>query len=53
MAFFTSINDTNQKIINQYMVAPSFTTSTFKNPRYRILKIDQDTMRVMDYSQYV
>jgi sphingomyelin phosphodiesterase len=52
LSFFTAVNDTSRKIINNYLVAPSFTTSTAKNPRYRILKVDRDTMRVIDYDQY-
>jgi hypothetical protein len=34
------------------MVAPSFTTSTYRNPKYRIVKVDLDTMRILDYTQY-
>lgn len=52
LAFFTASNDTTRKIINNYLVAPSFTTSTDRNPRYRILKVDRDTMRVVDYDQF-
>ena len=52
LALFTASNDTTRKIINNYLVAPSFTTSTDRNPRYRILKVDRDTMRVVDYDQF-
>lgn len=52
ISFFTAFNDTSRKITNNYMVAPSFTTSTERNPRYRMLKVDLDTMRVVDYDQF-
>lgn len=52
MSFFTAVGDSTRKIINNYMVAPSFTTSTHRNPRFRIMKVDLDTMRVVDFDQY-
>lgn len=52
MSFFTAVGDSTRRIINNYMVAPSVTTSTERNPRYRILKVDADTMRVVDYDQF-
>lgn len=36
-----------------FMIAPSLTTATFKNPNYRIMDIDEDTMQVLDYDQYM
>lgn len=52
MSFFTAVNDSNHKIINNYMVAPSFTTSTNRNPRFRVMKVDLETMRIMDFEQF-
>ena len=52
LAFFSPLNDTTESIHNSYFVAPSLTTYSNKNPRYRIMKVDLDTMRVVDYDQF-
>jgi sphingomyelin phosphodiesterase len=50
-SFFPSINN-NSRIVNYFFIAPSLTTYSDKNPEYRIMTIDYDTLQVLDYEQY-
>lgn len=52
MAFFSSFAD-KKKLTNYYLLAPSLTTYSDKNPSYRIMTIDYDTLQVIDYDQYM
>lgn len=51
IAFFPTFKDP-KKLASYHMISPALTTATFKNPEYRILEIDYDTMQVLDYHQY-
>lgn len=35
------------------MISPSITTATYKNPQYRIMDVDYDTLQVTEYYQYM
>lgn len=50
--FFPSFTHKDQ-LTGYYMISPALTTATFKNPEYRILEIDYDTLQVLDYHQYM
>ena len=45
---FFSSTDPN-KVVNYCLLAPSLTCS--KNPQYRIMEIDADTLQLVDYRQ--
>lgn len=51
MAFFSSASD-KTKLTGYYLLAPSLTTYSDKNPNYRIMTVDYDTLQVLDYDQY-
>ena len=50
--FFRSFANPS-KLSGFYMISPALTTATFKNPEYRVLEIDYDTLQVLDYHQYM
>jgi sphingomyelin phosphodiesterase len=34
------------------LIAPSFTTFSYRGPEFRVMDVDFDTLQVTDYSQY-
>ena len=40
------------KLTGFYFIAPSLTTYSDKNPEYRVMEVDYDSMQVLDYDQY-
>ena len=51
LAFYPSFKN-DEKITNYYLVAPSLTTYSNNDPRYRVMEIDYDTLQVIDFQQY-
>ena len=47
--FFSSKN--SGKLINYCLVAPSLQCG--KNPQYRVMEVDYDTLQVVDFKQYL
>ncbi len=41
-----------QRVTGMALVSPSLTTYSDKIPQYRVMTVDQDTMQVLDYTQY-
>ena len=40
------------KLVGYYLIAPSITTYDNRNPRYRVMTVDYDTLQVVDFEQY-
>lgn len=47
-----SSNILNATLSNYYLVAPSLTTYENREPEYRVMEIDYDTLQVLDFKQY-
>lgn len=45
-------NIENATLSNYYLVAPSLTTYENREPEYRVMEIDYDTLQVLDFQQY-
>ena len=52
VAFYPSFKDKG-KLSGYYFISPSITTATYKNPQYRIMDVDYDTLQVTEYYQYM
>lgn len=52
IAFFPTFKD-KQKLSGYYMISPSITTASDKNPQYRLMDVDYDTLQVTEYYQYM
>jgi len=51
IGFFPSFAN-KSKISNVYFTAPSLTTYNNRNPEYRVMTVDFDTLQIVDYDQY-
>lgn len=52
ISFFTPLNG-SLEIISNCLISSSLTTYSNKNPEFRIMKMDADTLQLLDYDQYM
>lgn len=50
--YFTILRNKNKVPITIAYTCPSLTTYTYKNPGFRVYKMDPDTYKMLDYDQY-